>query len=272
MHILLPTDFSENSRNAIRYALDFYKGQTCSFFFLNVQKSSEFMLDDFYTAPADASINQTILSDNKKELASFMASFQEAYKNEDYSFTSQVDFDEITASINQAIKLDAIDLIIMGTNGATGASEKLFGSNTLNVIRKGQAPVLAIPEGYAYANLGSILFSTHNTEDIRFEGIKPLTDIVALKQPIVNVLELTESAPNVSQKNCLPELFKGIPYTYFHLNGIPAAIGIDVFIQLHPVHMHAMFGVNESFTDRLLFGSETTKISYRTRVPLLVMH
>jgi len=124
MNILLPTDFSENSKNAIAYALDFCKGAACSFFFLNVQKQSEFILDDFYTAPTDASINRAILTDNKKELEEFVAIFQEAYEDEDFEFTSQVDFDKITASINQAIEINKIDLIIMGTNGATGASKK----------------------------------------------------------------------------------------------------------------------------------------------------
>ncbi len=34
--ILLPTDFSKNALNAIRYALDLYQDQTCDFYFLNV--------------------------------------------------------------------------------------------------------------------------------------------------------------------------------------------------------------------------------------------
>ena len=272
MNILLPTDFSENSRNAIAYALDFYKGEACSFSFLNVQKPSEFMLDDFYTAPADATINETILTDNKKELEVFVASFQEAYRKEDYTFKSQVDFDDIAASINQVIELDSIDLIIMGTNGATGASEKIFGSNTLNVVRKANAPVLAIPEGYTYTSLDTILFSSHQSEDISFSKIKPLKDIIAQKRPIVNVLELNDSSTQEAEKDCLAELFKGIPHAAFKLKGLPAAIAIDAFIQLYPVEMHAMFAAKESFTDRLLFGSDTTKISYRSQVPLLIMN
>lgn len=272
INILLPTDFSENSRNAITYALDFYKAEACSFFFLNVQKPSEFILDDFYTAQADASVNETILRDNKKELEQFIAGFKEAYQGADYRFKGQVDFDEITVGINQAVELNAIDLIIMGTNGATGAKETIFGSNTINVIRKVNAPVLAVPEGYTYTNLDSILFSSHRGEDFSFSKIKPLTDIIANKQPYLNVLELNDTSTLEDHQDCFADLFKGILHKTFHLNGIPAPIAIDAFIQLNPIQLHAMFVAEETFADRLLFGSDITKISYRSQVPLLIMH
>lgn len=84
-------------------------------------------------------------------------------------------------------------------------------------------------------------------------------------------MELNDTSTQEEQKDCLAELFKGMPYEAFTLNRIPASIGIDAFIQLNPVEMHAMFGAKESFTDRLLFGSETTKISDRSQVPLLIM-
>ena len=45
-NILLPTDFSKNSMNAINYALAFLKDQKCKFYILNVQKASSFITDD----------------------------------------------------------------------------------------------------------------------------------------------------------------------------------------------------------------------------------
>ena len=38
--ILLPTDFSDNSWNAIEYALNFYKELNCNFYLLHVSKVS----------------------------------------------------------------------------------------------------------------------------------------------------------------------------------------------------------------------------------------
>ena len=43
--ILLPTDFSKNARNAIRYALDLYSERECSFHFLNVYQVDGYDID-----------------------------------------------------------------------------------------------------------------------------------------------------------------------------------------------------------------------------------
>ena len=51
-NILLPTDFSANSRAAIEYAFQLFKGAGKSFYFLNVQKSSEFITDDLIDSSA----------------------------------------------------------------------------------------------------------------------------------------------------------------------------------------------------------------------------
>ena len=55
-NILLPTDFSNNSRNAIHYAFQFFKDQECEFYFLNVQKISEYLTGDIYAASKDNSV------------------------------------------------------------------------------------------------------------------------------------------------------------------------------------------------------------------------
>ena len=36
-NILLPTDFSENSWNAIKYAISFFKNQDCNFYLLHIK-------------------------------------------------------------------------------------------------------------------------------------------------------------------------------------------------------------------------------------------
>ena len=46
MNILLPTDFSSNSWNAILYAIEFYKTVECNFYILNVCIIDRFMADD----------------------------------------------------------------------------------------------------------------------------------------------------------------------------------------------------------------------------------
>ncbi|MGB5319420.1 universal stress protein, partial [Eudoraea sp.] len=45
MNILLPIDFSKNSRNAIAYAMELFKNEKCKFFFLHTYTPSFYRMD-----------------------------------------------------------------------------------------------------------------------------------------------------------------------------------------------------------------------------------
>lgn len=273
-NILLPTDFSENSRNAILYALEFFKGTACSFYILNVHKSSEFILDDMMAAPTGTSVYQTILKDNKKQLSDFLAPLKELYAAEDYKFLPHVDFDALTDSIHQLMEVQPIDLIIMGSNGATGAKEILFGSNTLNVIRNVDAPLLVIPEDTAFKKLDVVLFTGTTCQDMNHSNVEALEDILKFKKPRLHFLELKENQETQAPDSgdWLEDVLDGYPYSSHTLRGIPAPVAVDAAVQLFQVDMHAMFIERATFLERFFFGNKTAKISYATRVPLLVLH
>ena len=50
--ILLPTDFSKNALNAIRYALDLYQDQNCDFYFLNAFMVNGYSIDNMMVPEA----------------------------------------------------------------------------------------------------------------------------------------------------------------------------------------------------------------------------
>ena len=129
--ILLPTDFSENSQNAITYALALFKNQECQFHILNIQKLSEYMMDDVMASTQGESAYNSIIKDNNVKLKALVKKLRKTYKLQPFTFNTLFDFDDFVPAINQAVESHNIDLIIMGTNGATGASEVVFGSNTL---------------------------------------------------------------------------------------------------------------------------------------------
>jgi len=273
-NILLPTDFSDNSRNAIHYAMKLFEGHTCDFFFLNVQKVSEFATDDIYTTSPKKTLYEAIIGDNKQRLLKFVAEFEN--QNNNFTFHSSIDYDVFTDAVNQAVILNDIDLILMGTNGATGAEKVLFGSNTLHVIRKVNCPVLAVPEGYAYSKLKDVVFSYHSDEHIEANKLKPLQDLMNIHKAAIKFLEIDET----STKKCdsddtnemLKKIFSSVDQEYFYQKGIPTPMAVNSFEQLMEVQIHATFIERKGFLDRFIFGSETSKISYETIIPLLLLN
>ncbi len=275
-NILLPTDFSDNSLNAIDYALHFCKNEPCTFYLLHVQKASHYTTDDLITAPADTTIHQSIFKDIKKQLERIKNQLSTSYLAENYTFHTLTDYDTFTDAINQVVISKNIDLIVMGTNGATGAKEIIFGSNTLNVIRKVPCTTLIIPEGFRFKTPTAILYAMDNDDTFIASGISPLLNVITKFNTSLRVLKIkkneTITVAEFNDTRSIKEYFKNFDYTFHSIVNIPTALAIDSFVQIMDIDMTAMFMNKETLIQRFLKGSETSKISYGTSVPLLIMH
>src|SRR5690606_38440206 len=115
--ILLPTDFSKNSINAIRYAVDMFQNSECHFYLLNVQKASSFISNDMAMS-SSTNIYETLISAAKKSIDNIILEIKTKHFNDKHHFHSIVDYDNLIDSINQISKLHNVDLIVMGTKGA----------------------------------------------------------------------------------------------------------------------------------------------------------
>ncbi|HLT49661.1 MAG TPA: universal stress protein [Aequorivita sp.] len=272
-NILLPTDFSENSKNAVNFALKFFEGQTCTFYILNSQKPSGYITADVLYGAPGTSVYEGILNDNKKELEKMVQFCESISEKENFSFVPKIDFDNIVDAVNQAVALNKIELIIMGSNGATGAAEVVFGSNTLKVIRNVDCPVIVVPEGYSFEKINSVLLSLNYQYEVSNKSLSVVSEIVKKHEASLKILEIEEENIELATKrNHSEEVFKEIGFERFAIKNIPASIAINAFEQLIPIQLHAMVVERKSFLNRFIFGSETSKISYGSPVPLLVLH
>jgi len=273
-NILLPTDFSANSMNAIEYAMHFFENWECDFFVLNVQKVSEYITDDLVAGSKTDSIYDSIAKDNKKLINQLVKKLGKKYKSQAYTFHGLFDYDDFVAAVDQAVKFHSIDLIIMGTNGATNAKEVVFGSNTLHVIRGSNCPLLAIPEGYTFKKISTAMFCAQSSGNFSEQGIEPLKEIISMHQAVLKIIELDENEiqknDSVENEN-LSKLFKDIPYTYYALDQLAGWTAINTATQLLNVDLNAIFVENKTLLERLFFGSDTSAMLYGTKVPLLLL-
>src|SRR5690606_7354282 len=71
---------------------------------------------------------------------------------------------EPTETILDAAEEHDVDLILMGTTGASGVKEKLLGSETVKVMEKTQVPILIIPLDYHWKKPSKIVLATSHFE------------------------------------------------------------------------------------------------------------
>ncbi len=185
---------------------------------------------------------------------------------------TKLDFANIIDAVNKLLTLFRIEHIIMDTNSLAGVAEVIFGSNTLQITRNVNFPIIAVPEGSTYEQIKSILLSLNYQYDVSPERFKVLLETVKKHKVSLKIPEIEERNIELSeQKNRVEEIFKEIAFKRYAIKNIPAPIAISAFQELISIQLHAMVSEPKSFLDRFIFGSTTSKINYRSQVPLLVL-
>lgn len=149
-NILVPIDFSDYSKNALKYAVQFAKQFSSKLLLVYVVEPMIY--------PADFSMGQVAIPSNDIDLH---ARAEEELKKLANEINEGIVIDTIIKTgkpfveiIDTASEKD-IDLIIIATHGHTGVEHLLFGSTAEKVVRKAPCPVLTLREpikGFKYKN------------------------------------------------------------------------------------------------------------------------
>lgn len=157
--ILVPVDFSQGSKNALYVAAEIAHKSGATLEMLHVNLAA------IYSAPFSEYVAATdyVAEDQKYDAAAeseMVKLKQELLANPQYAnlnITSRVEEGYLHNTLNNVAKEDDVDLIVMGTKGASGLSEFLIGSNTEKVIRTAPCPVLAVPERIKQFSINRVL-------------------------------------------------------------------------------------------------------------------
>ena len=271
-HILLPTDFSDNAWSAAVYALNLYANEPCTFYFSHAWT----FLNSGVRMRISESDIEPLKVEAKEKLVAITDRAKTESKNVDHKFETIFDFGSLMDSIKFAIKTHNISLIIMGTKGATGAQEFLFGSNTVTVINEIRlCPILLVPANLEFAKPSHILFPTdfnrHFGEELK--SIKQLANLYNSKIDILNINKkdaLTET--QTANMEMLKIYFKDYDH---HFNQMPNSgkkeQSITGFITEHNINILTMINYKHSFIEKLTKEPIIKKMGFRAIIPFLVI-
>ncbi len=167
--ILVPTDFSKGAFNALMHAMHIAKMMNASIRIIHAYSmpptGSTVMVDitDILKKNADEELENLKVEVNKLDLS------KELNINYISSHGSVIDV------INRQTKESEIDLVVMGTQGASGITEKFLGSNTAAVAKSINIPMIAVPAELTYQPYNKFLFTTDmkvlkNSSPMKFIG------------------------------------------------------------------------------------------------------
>ena len=134
--ILMATDFSGASRNALRYAAAIAGFHGGKLYIVHVVSSIG------YTMVPGAEVQATALA--ARDLKELMNNFDDAGESLAAEVALIVRQGDVAAALDEVIREEKIDLIVLGTHGRTGFSKLTLGSVAETVFRRVNCPVLTV--------------------------------------------------------------------------------------------------------------------------------
>ena len=168
---LVPTDFSPLAENALKIA---------------AQLAREYEGEIYLLHMLELPLSQIDAMSTHSDLPEAMFFMKLAHKRFEDTMEKDflkgikvhetVNFHNTAEGILDTCKENDIDLVVMGSHGASGFKEMFIGSNTEKVVRTSEVPVLVIKNEYSTLNIKDFVYASSFTE----ENIKPYKKAVQL--------------------------------------------------------------------------------------------
>jgi len=273
--ILLPTDFSKASLNAIEYSLNFTSGSNAKFILYH----SFIPFDSALSGTPEYNRKEIIKAELELKIKIEKMKFKLNEKFPDVAIETCIDKGAETRQIVSYSKKHKIDLIIMGTNGASGLKEVIMGSVTVDIITKSKCPVLTVPSNYKHISIHKMLMPTnyalHDLIALKFLFQFSVTKNAAIHflhihpkgKPTVKDTELMEAF-----KKTINSLLKKRNKEFSLHQGDDAEQSISRLVKKEKINLTVMTTIKrKSFIDRFFHSSLTKKMAHHTRIPLLAI-
>lgn len=273
--IILPTDFSENAYNAIRYAVQLFNEVETTFYLLHTYTPAIYQTEYVLDNPGQIGLGDIFQENSQSQLEGLKTKLKEEFDNPAHTFIPHSALSFLVDEVRETIKNEKADLVIMGTQGATGAKEILLGTHAVHVIKKATCPVIVVPSGYEYENRTEILFPTDYEIDYQKVQLQELLAIAKNHNGGIAVIhvssgyDLTENQLKNKQK--LKALLSGTPHRFHDLPSQEIITAINDFQVKKPMNLLVMVQNKHTFFERLFIEPTIKRIGFHVTIPFMVI-
>lgn len=265
--ILITTDFSENSINAAEYAISLFGLEDVQYMLVNTYSEPRAVttvvvsLNDF--------LRKESIEGVKKQKEELIAKF------EGINIESQTYYGAPANTIKALSVNENIDFVVMGTKGASSFENFLIGSNTLEVIKSVDVPILMIPLNCGYKRMKKLAIAS-DLHKLNHSGlIKPLVQIA--KQHNSEICVLNVHVDETKYEEALEgfELhneLEGLEHSFHQEINSDVVKGIESFVDSENIDLLAMVARRHNFFERIFTKSVTQELSKLAHFPMLILH
>lgn len=271
--LLVPTDFSDTSKNAALFAVQMAADiQNAKIILIHVS--------DKITGGSDGSPLTEDDDDRRIILTAALSQLRDellAVAQAPIEFVAEKGA-SLVETLSRYVRHQAIDMVVMGITGATRLEQIFMGSNTLEMAKESVCPVLIIPPDAKYRKIKNVVLASDFKEVDITIPVAPLKATLDLFKPalhIVNVdsehyVELTDEFKveraklETMLKNYSPEFYFIRQYDFFD--------AISQFVEDKNADLIVIVPKDRSFVSGLFKTSHTKKLAYHSHIPIVAIH
>lgn len=258
--VIVPVDFSSTSLHAARYAANLLVGHY----------GVTLLLYHSYSKESEEEEAREGLEELKKSLMQeFIVKIETLHHHES----------DFVDGLERAARHRKADMVIMGITGRSAIAQVLFGSNTLKMAATKACPVMIVPEGAELSDIKNVLLTSDFKDTRNATPSAPIKSFLkAFFKPnlhVINVnpdhyISLTENYEK--EKQDLKEMFIDFNPEFYFMRLFEFEEALNMFAQDKQIDLIIAIQKNHSFMEGLFHRSHTKILSYRSKVPILVVH
>lgn len=273
--VAIPTDLSANAMNAFEYAVNLFN-EPSVFHLMHAYAGSLYNADNIKLSDDELeSLRQKTSVDCESKLKQLIDEIKTKYPNASHEFKIHTQCGYLIDEVVQLVTSENIDVLVMGTKGATNDKKITFGSNALQVLKNVQCPVLCVPEKYKYKRPEKLLFPTNYMIPYQKRELELVDEICNYYNAELHMLYISNIGIHSNRQKENQMFLKQQLYNVsisFHqkeesgktsvINDTIEKMGIDLLVMVNSRH---------SYLENLLTKTTIDKIGLNPKIPFLVL-
>ncbi|RMB64106.1 universal stress protein [Dokdonia sinensis] len=276
IRVLVPTDFSDHSYNALSYAHMLFQEVAVEFTLFNAYEASALQLVGNKSPLRLGTIYKSLKVKSLEALKTLKKDIDARNEIKNHTYVFQTYEGHLRDGVDAMSKND-FDFIIIGSKGATGLKEIFIGSVTQSIVSLHQEiPLLIVPEKANFRVPDNIGFATDFTRDYAKEELAPLLTLTDLWKSTVRMVEVYD-VPGLSpaQKTHLQHLEMLLMDVNYRFHVIPEFSSlencINAFNNELEIDLMVLIDYPKNFFERLMRENVIKKMTFHTTLPFLIL-
>jgi nucleotide-binding universal stress UspA family protein len=271
--IIVPTDFSPVSLNAVNYAADLACALNTNLYLIYI-----FQMPVVYSEIPVAMDN---IDDQVKEAEERIKELKKSIAERSagkIKIHTEVKVDSVIAGIKDLCETVKPYYIVMGTQGAGALERFLLGSNSVSAMKNLSWPLIIVPPGAKFNDIKKIGFACDLKKVAETAPVQEIKNLVKRFGAELHVVHVNAEDGQVygpaiiEESGLLQEMLDELHPVYHFLNDVNIEDGLSEYAEKNNLDLLIIIPKKHNLIDKLFHKSHSKQLVLHTHVPVMSVH